>query len=579
MKLVEALQKLSQPQPVDGDCTRVGLVCSFNALHLRTFLEAELRCADPSCRIEVHSGLYGDFWGTLSSVSESNTDVAVVLMEWADLDPRLGLRSLGNWLPETLPDILHTAKSRKGEFLEAVRGICTKVPLVVSLPTLPLPPFSFSSGWYSSSSELELKACISSLALDLIQFPNIKVLNGQRVDLSSPLGDRLDCKSDLATGFPYKLSHASTLAKLLTFLIRPPVPKKGLITDLDDTLWAGILGEVGEDGISWDLEHNTHIHGMYQRFLHSLSGAGILVGIASKNDPEIVRKALSRKDLLLPERSVFPVDAHWGPKSESIGRILKTWNVGPESVIFVDDSPMEIAEVQAIHPQVECVLFPGKDPQKVQELLYDLRDLFGKTAVSNEDKIRKDSIRLSRPEVLNQSDGNGVTEEFLAQAESEIVFEYSKDPPDPRSLELINKTNQFNLNGKRYTESSWMAYLREAETVLVVASYQDKYGPLGKIAVTCGRRVGSTLNIDSFVMSCRAFSRRIEYRVLEELFERFEVRRMVFDFQPTSRNGPVQAFLTDILGVPTEPHCELTYDQFYQRRRMTYHRVKEVVNG
>ena len=265
---------------------------------------------------------------------------------------------------------------------------------------------------------------------------------------SAPLRERLDVKSELLSGFPYKLGHASALASLLACLTRMPAPKKGLITDLDDTLWRGILGEVGIDGISWDLDHHSQMHAFYQRLLGALSTEGVLLAVASKNEPSLVQKAFNRKDLALSANSVFPMEVSWGPKSESVARILKTWNVGPDSVVFVDDSPLELAEVKASHPEIECIQFPTKDSAAIYELVFRLRDLFGKGSISQEDAIRLESIRRSHAGIPVYEAAKAAPTGFLEQLEADISFNFCKSPLDPRALELVNKTNQFNLNGK-----------------------------------------------------------------------------------------------------------------------------------
>src|SRR5262249_24533995 len=177
----------------------------------------------------------------------------------------------------------------------------------------------------------------------------------------SPSAGRYDLKSDLLSGFPYTLPHASAIAEVLARLLWNRAPKRGLITDLDDTLWAGILGEDGVDGISWHLDRNTHTHGLYQQFLASLAGAGVMIGVASKNDPAMVERAFDKRDLLLAKEDIFPLEIHWSRKSESVGRILSTWNVNADSVVFIDDSPMEVAEVQASFSDMECIVFPKSD--------------------------------------------------------------------------------------------------------------------------------------------------------------------------------------------------------------------------
>jgi len=114
--------------------------------------------------------------------------------------------------------------------------------------------------------------------------------------------------------------------------------------------------------------------------LRALAATGVLVGVASKNDSAVVERAFGRRDLLLPKESVFPIEAHWDAKSTSAGRILKAWNIAADSVVFVDDSPMELAEVKAAWPQMECLQFPGKDPASVEDFSSCVI-LFGKSRV------------------------------------------------------------------------------------------------------------------------------------------------------------------------------------------------------
>ena len=141
----------------------------------------------------------------------------------------------------------------------------------------------------------------------------------------------------------------------------------------------------------------------------------------------------------------------------------------------------------------------------------------------------------------------------------------SRSADDPRALELVNKTNQFNLNGVRYTEADWKNRLARPGAFLAMVSYRDKFGPLGKIAVLEGRREEETLFIDAWVMSCRAFSRRIEHRCLQTMFEHYAAREILFNFQPTPRNGPLRDFFASIAGgVPSAPFTPET--RLYSRR-------------
>jgi FkbH-like protein len=581
MKLIDALKIVSEEGNRELPVLPVGLVCGFTPMHLETFLRAQIRLANTGQRTGISSGLYGDFWGNLEKLSagkdSARASLAIIVLEWSDLDPRLGLRGLGSWAPPSLPSILENAQARAKQFGTTVEKVSREMPVVISFPTLPVPPISYAPGWQGNSFALELRSLIAALSLDLVRMRNVRVVEPQRVDLLSPLGERHDVKAELFSGFPYKLPHASVLAEVLTRLAYPPPPKKAIITDLDDTLWGGILGEVGLQGISWDLEHKTHMHGAYQRLLHALSEAGVLIGVASKNDPHLVQRALEREDLILPGRAVFPVEASWGPKSKAVERILRSWNIGAEAVVFIDDSPMELAEVRAQHPEIETILFPTTDYQALNELFYRLRDRFGKSSISQEDSLRRDSIRRAQeaaPAGSVQSVDN-----FLEQSEAQFLFDSQKDQADDRAFDLINKTNQFNLNGRRITEASWQRFLKESDTFLLAVTYQDKYGPLGKIAVVAGRIVGKALQVDHWVMSCRAFSRRIEHRTLEELVRRFDVREISFEFEQTPRNGPLREFLEDLLDQEPTSGCRVNQRKLDEFLSKTLPKVAETARG
>jgi FkbH-like protein len=381
----------------------------------------------------------------------------------------------------------------------------------------------------------------------------------------------VDVKSWLQAGFPYRLHFASALAERIAAVLFPAPALKGIITDLDDTLWSGILGEVGVDTIHWDLDHGAGHHGMYQRFLRSLAEDGILLAIASKNDRSLVEPALLRSDLLLPSEFIFPVEAHWQPKAESVERILRRWNIGADAVVFIDDSPIEVESVQARFPSMTCRRFPAEDPDAVWSLLEELRSLSGKAAVHEEDAIRMRGLRVAA-EISIQMQGSGM-EDILKDADAELAIVPLRVPPDPRALELINKTNQFNLNGARYTEAEWLSYLQAAGSAAWIVSYSDRFGPLGKVAVIAGRQHAGRFVVGVWVMSCRAFSRRIEHAVTDFLLHQPSVDALVLTYTRTERNTPLREYLEDISGGAVEGGCEITLAAFDNRKPALYMKV------
>jgi FkbH-like protein len=567
--VTEALE-IIQKAPREGATFDVVLACGFTPLHLRTFLRAHLQQRFPSRPVNVAEGLYGDVPGTLAGAAKQPVQAIALALEWPDLDPRLGFRSSGIWRTET--ELHETVDAALARLSDAILALPAHVRVAVSLPTTPLPPLFHTTGWQASTAELLLDQKLSIFAATLAQRRGLSFVNFRRLEEDSPPASRYDLRSDLLTGLPYTVAHADALAAALGRLLAPAVPKKGVITDLDDTLWDGILGDAGPEGVSWDLASHQHLHGLYQKMLAGLSEQGMLIGVASKNDPDLVDRVFQRPDLLLPRARVFPLEVHWNAKSGSVARILDAWNIGADSVVFVDDSPMELAEVAAAHPGIQCLRFPKGDYAATLAMLRELGDLAGKDYVSAEDALRAESIRQSADFRRQAADG-AATETFLAQANARIEADWGASANDQRVLELVNKTNQFNLNGIRFTEADWQARLVQPGAFTVVFSYDDKFGPLGKIAVMQGTRQGARLCIAVWVMSCRAFSRRIEHQCLKLLFERFEAAEIRFEFAPTPRNGPLQQFFADLTGHPPCAPFAITREQFAEHCPPLYHQV------
>ena len=548
MQLLEALKIIRDRSRAIGDVEESSrtfdLLCGFTPLHLRTLLTAALTQRIDDVVVSVEIGLYGDLLGNVERAVEhadaqtSRAGVAI-LAEWSDLDPRLGLRTTHGWRPDRASDILASVGTRLNQLATAIPKLAERTSVAVCLPTLPLPPMFVAPTSICTTFVSRLRSLLYDFAATLAD-ADVRVLDEQALNFASPISERLDVASDLRSGFPYQMNHAWTLADQLAEVIRPEPMLKGIISDLDNTLWAGIVGEDGVDAVSWDLDHKTQHHGLYQEQLASLAASGTLLAIASKNEAAVVEQALNRDDLVISQDQVFPIEANWGAKSESISRILQAWNVGPDAVMFIDDSPIELAEVAAAFPSIHRRAFPTSDEAGVLALLTELRDKFGRVAITEEDRLRLQSLKASAELTQPHVD----PEEFLANAEAELSLSWNQ--PDARALELINKTNQFNLNGQRIDESEWHRRLAQPNSFLLSVSYKDKFAPLGKIAVVLGQLVDGEAQISAWVMSCRAFSRRIEFGTLSAILDRFKCQSIGFDFRPNQRNAPLQKTLEQL---------------------------------
>lgn len=577
MKLLEALEQLNRPLPQDLPQLSLSLVCGFTPLHLETFVAARLREIFPRHRTRISVGLFGDIAGTLERLVKESPEIVLVALEWSDLDARLGLRAVGGWRVMDLDDIVSSAGAQAHRIVSALESLGKNARVIIVQPSLPLPPIFPSGSGQLNAHQLRLREIVASM-LSKVAASGARVADPVRLDTLSRIDERYDVRGELSSGFPYKLEHASAVAEILTDLLRTQEPKKGLITDLDDTLWHGLLGEIGPEGISWDLDHNSQIHAIYQQFLASIASAGFLVGIASKNDPTLVEAALERPDLHISKADIYPVAASWCRKSLSVRQILDTWNVGEDSIVFIDDSPMEVAEVQNSFPSMDCRVFPTGNPQAIWELLIELRDCFRKSSIREEDTLRLASIRAADALKSVRVTSEGTLDDFLRSAEACIEFHISRNSRDERALELINKTNQFNLNGRRWTEAELNDFLRLDGAFLLTVKYQDKFGPLGKIAILLGRRGPESVSIDTWVLSCRAFSRRIEHRILAWLYVYLEAPSILVKFEATARNGPTREFLEEITGQSVGGAIEISRAGFSSHVPPLFHSVKETAD-
>ncbi|HEX4020398.1 MAG TPA: HAD-IIIC family phosphatase [Acidobacteriaceae bacterium] len=555
MRLFDALKIL---QNTDATLPRfeVYLACGCTPLHLQTFLAAALQLRLPSHRAQVSVGMFGNLAGNIGQMTEGSASAGVVLLEWPDLDPRLGIRRVSGWNWKDLPTIADDARHMLQRLKRMLLAAAERQRVVVCLPTLPFPLLSSNNPATISPMQADVELALAEMRSQLLQHPSITVLK------PAIFGEHIfDPAGELSFGFPYALSHASSLAKQIAEVVCIAPSKKGVITDLDLTVWNGILGEDGVDGVHWDLEHHAQSYGIYQQLLHALAKEGVLIAAASKNNAEAVQRIFTqREDLILKKEDIFPLVANWRPKSEIVGNILKTWNVGADSVVFIEDNAFELEEVGRKFPEMECIRF-DPSPRFVMHLWQDLRVKFARRTVSEEDRIRSTSIRVM-VESKQLSNDNVDMEEFLERLEATLKFDFSRNSGDERAFELINKTNQFNLNGVRLTDAEFRSYLAQEGSFLLTVSYSDKFGSLGKVSSLLGRIKGDEILVDSWVLSCRAFSRRIEFACLLALFDFCSAQQIQILWRRTDRNSYLQEFLSQLPGETIEASIKIDREKF-----------------
>lgn len=567
MKLATALHLMTETSK-ELPTKNVFLACGFTPLHLQTFLTAHLQLSSPESHVVVTTGLYGDLVGNIARIPQGAP--AAIVIEWPDLDPRLGFRSLGGWSAGSGEDILNSVRSRLDSLAEKVRKASHTSTLTLVLPRKPMAPAFHTPHWMADRLALGIRRSVAEFAEANMEPDRVRILNSDALDLF--VGEAFQLKTELANDFPYSIAYADFLAEKIALSLNRSISKKGLITDLDETLWAGILGEDGLEGVNWTLEGNAQVHGLYQQMLASLAESGVLLGVASKNDPAIAEQALATLALAVKSHQLFPKVANWRRKSHSVEAILKTWNIGAQDVVFIDDSAAELEEVKSAFPEMTCIQFKGKDVPYSHSLLLELRCLFGKPRIYEEDAIRSLSLRTAE-KFGGERESAASEDDFLAALHATITFGVENTFDAGRALDLVNKTNQFNLNGRRYELAEWLALGSRPERSLLVIEYRDKHGSLGKIGVLSGVNLGRKFKVDAWVMSCRAFARRIEYATLDFLFQEFDLEEIELAHEVTSKNGPFRDFLEQICGRVETGVVKIDRNTYMEKRLPFFHEI------
>ena len=309
-------------------------------------------------------------------------------------------------------------------------------------------------------------------------------------------------------------------------------------------MWRGVIADDGLDGVAFGPEGSGYRHFIYQSLLARLKAEGVLLCAVSRNHPDVATAPLKSGRMVLKEPDFVAVVATYHAKSAQIAELAKRLNLGLDAFVFVDDNPVELAEVSLALPQVRCLKFPERD-DALAAFLHELSSRFPRRTVTAEDRERTELYRRRLGGLAPQDLQGADLTQFLRGLEMTLTIHDRSRGDRARGVQLINKTNQFNLNGRRLTDDE-IASVLEAGGRLYGASLVDRTGDHGEI-LACLVAPGGI--IQSLVMSCRVFQRRVEYAFFAWLAAQRDPPRWL-DWAGTPRNAPCQQFLADLTGSP-----------------------------
>ena len=317
---------------------------------------------------------------------------------------------------------------------------------------------------------------------------------------------------------------------------------KCLVLDLDNTLWGGVVGDDGLEGLV--LGQGSALGEAFvafQGYARELSRRGVILAVCSKNDEANALEPFERHpDMVLRRADVACFVANWRDKAANIRAIAQDLNIGLDAIVFVDDNPFERALVRQELPMVavpEISDEPSSYPQTLADAGY-----FEALWITEDDRARSMQYQGNRQREVLKASATDVPS-YLRSLEMRLIWRRFDQIGQQRTVQLINKTNQFNLTTRRYTEDDVAAIMRNERSFGLQLRLLDRFGDNGVIAILIGRMQNDNdLLIDTWLMSCRVLGRQVEptsLNLIADEARKLGAKRLIGDYVPTQKNGMV----------------------------------------
>jgi len=446
-------------------------------------------------------------------------------------------RGEANLLEETTDFLVKVADDFVGALAQAARA--SDVPYLLLI----CPP---SPDWDSKGPLAALQESILDRIVDgLASVSNLDVTTYRALRGLYPIDTEYDPTGDELGHLPYTTTAFAALATFAArrchLMLRSPI--KVIVADCDNTLWDGVVGEDGVEGIKLS-DHHLHL----QRKLVEAASCGVLVCLCSKNvEDDVISVFRERPDMVLRWEHIVGHKINWAPKSENIRQLASELNLGLDSFLFLDDNPIEVAEVCSTHAGITGIQVSMSGPGATQ---FDHLWPLDCRRVSAEDAKRAESYRQNLSRVRERQQASDFSS-FIDGLNLNIRLEGPHDAVLPRLEQLTERTNQFNINNVKRSGAALSQQDAAEHGAVLAVSVSDKFGDYGIVGLLAVETEQQDLVVNTFLMSCRVLGRGVEHRMISE------IGRLALEYGATSiripvrvtpRNLPVRQFLERIDG-------------------------------
>ena len=494
--------------------------------------------------IEIYENDYGQYWQELTDPASAlhRFEPTAVLLALDAHHLSAGIRAgLG------AADADHLFGQTSGRIRECWRLAreAFHCPVIQQTP-LPLHPSSLGSNEHRLPGSRQ--AFIARLNHDLRIFADEDGVDVLAIDTRAAL-DGLKAWHDPALWHRAKQEISPAAAPIYGELIaRLLAAKQGrsskcLVLDLDNTVWGGVIGDDGLAGLV--LGQGSALGEAFvafQDYARELSRRGVILAVCSKNDEANALEPFEQHpEMILKRGDIASFVANWSDKASNIRTIAAELNIGLDSLVFVDDNPFERSLVRRELPMV-AVPEVSDDPATFAQTLADA-GYFEAVAITEEDRVRTEQYQGNRQREQLKASATDL-ESYLHSLEMQLLWRSFDEIGLQRTVQLINKTNQFNLTTRRYTEEDVVAVMSDPRAFGLQLRLLDRFGDNGIIAIVIGKMQGDDdLLIDTWLMSCRVLGRQVEPTTLNlvaDAAKRLGARRLIGEYLPTKKNGMVK---------------------------------------
>ncbi len=320
--------------------------------------------------------------------------------------------------------------------------------------------------------------------------------------------------------------------------------KKSLVLDLDNTLWGGIVGDDGVENLEIGQETSMgQVYSEFQSYIKAQKDIGVMLNVASKNEHDNAVAGLNHPDGILRPEDFILIKANWEPKSRNIAEIAEEMNILPDSLVFVDDNPAE-RDIVGTHVTGVSVPEIGTPEQYIRVL--DHAGFFEVTQLSEDDRKRNEMYKANM-ERKQQQNSFGDYREYLQSLDMKGTIRPFEPIYMARIAQLTNKSNQFNLTTRRYTQSDIEQFAADEAYITRYGKLEDKFGDNGVVSVVMGRKepADKVLHLELWLMSCRVLKRDMEFAMMDSIVEACSdcgIGTVMGYYYPTAKNAMVKEF-------------------------------------